>query len=74
VGFPASNSLARKHIGLYEIQFPEFLAATVLLLAPMAPAQSSTTWTFNSNHSQATFVVKHMSVTTVRGAISHSLL
>jgi polyisoprenoid-binding protein YceI len=45
------------------------LAAT-LLFAPIALAQSST-WTVDPNHSQATFVVKHMAVTNVRGAISN---
>jgi polyisoprenoid-binding protein YceI len=48
-----------------------FLASAVatILFAPMALAQSST-WAVDPNHSQATFVVKHMSVTNVRGAIS----
>ena len=45
-------------------------AAAFLALAPTVVAQSST-WTVDPNHSQATFVVKHMSVTNVRGAISN---
>ncbi len=44
--------------------------AAALLFAPIALAQSST-WTIDPNHSQATFVVKHMAVTNVRGAISN---
>ena len=44
--------------------------AAALLFAPIASAQSST-WTVDPNHSQATFVVKHMAVTNVRGAISN---
>jgi polyisoprenoid-binding protein YceI len=45
------------------------LAVGLLASAPFAPAQS-TTWSIDSNHSQATFVVKHMLVTNVRGSIS----
>lgn len=46
------------------------LAAVLLASATMASAQSSA-WSIDPNHSQASFVVKHMSVTNIRGAISN---
>ncbi len=39
-------------------------------LAQSAPAPS-TTWTLDSNHTQSNFVVKHLTITNVRGAISN---
>ena len=46
------------------------LAVALVATVSLASAQSST-WSIDANHSQATFVVKHMSVTNVRGAISN---
>lgn len=44
-----------------------------LLIAPAAVtfAQSGNTWTIDPVHTQATFVIRHMSVSNVRGAISN---
>src|SRR6201998_118845 len=46
------------------------LTTAFLATIPMMSAQSST-WSIDANHSQTTFVVKHMAVTNVRGAISN---
>ena len=39
--------------------------------AAQAATAPSTTWTLDPNHTQSSFVVKHLSITNVRGAISN---
>jgi polyisoprenoid-binding protein YceI len=46
-----------------------FAFAAASVLAPHAQAQTST-WTIDTNHSQADFQVRHLAVSTVRGSIS----
>lgn len=53
-----------------KIMYSSVLAAGLLLFGANAQAQSSA-WVIDSNHTQATFVVKHLTITNVRGAISN---
>jgi polyisoprenoid-binding protein YceI len=46
-----------------------FAFAATLMFAPRAHAQTST-WIIDANHSQADFQIRHLGVSTVRGAIS----
>ncbi|GGA69283.1 polyisoprenoid-binding protein [Edaphobacter acidisoli] len=45
-------------------------ALSVLLLTGTAAFAQSTTWTIDTNHAESSFSIKHMGVSTVRGAIS----
>jgi polyisoprenoid-binding protein YceI len=45
-------------------------AAAGLLLAALPASAQSSTWTIDKNHSQAGFIVRHLGVSNVHGAIS----
>lgn len=54
------------------MKFKQVLAfgfAATLMFVPFAHAQTST-WTLDTNHSQADFQIRHLGVSTVRGAIT----